>query len=299
MNEATALGFLPVEQIRPNPDQPREEFDEGALQSLADSISEVGVINPIVVSGPYSEDSTQYYRLIDGERRLRATRMAGLKLIPAYVKFGREIGEGINGLTLSLVANLQRTDMNPIEEGQAYQRLLDNGYTIREISDIVGRSIPTITLKLKLLGFEPEIRRLYAQGLLPIDTSSISAISSLSDEQRVRVAVRLASKRASGTAIRTACTRLINSYDKIPSRKFNVAKSSPALAMSKAKITPSLKALGAVGLLPAWEILSTAAQKTCQNCPESDYASDVICKECPAVELLKRVVKAATERSSL
>lgn len=298
MNEVTAeFGFLPVEQIRPNPDQPRENFDDGQLQSLADSIAEVGVLNPVSVRGPYDDEGKAAYYLIDGERRLRATRLAGLKLIPAYVHSGPEKTQALNGLALALVANLQRTDMNPIEEGQAYKRLFENGYSIKEISDVVGRSIPTITLKLKLISFEPEIRRLYAQGLLPIDASSIAAISNLSDEQRVRVVTRLAAKRASGTAIRMTCTRLIRSYDRIPSKKFNVKKDSPAINMSKAETAPSLKVLGAAGQLPQWEVLNTAAQETCQNCTEADYASDVICKECPAVELLKRVVKISTERS--
>lgn len=284
--------FLNLDHVRPNPDQPRVNFDEGEMQSLAASIGEIGVLNPIVVRGPYSDESGTHYVLIDGERRLRASRMAGLSVIPAYIRDGSG-----DGLQLALIANLQRSDMNPIEEAMAYQRLLDEGQTPKEIAELVGRSIPTISLKLKLLRFEPEIQRFYAAGMLPIDVMSIAAISDLPDDIRVRLVKGMAARHATGTSIRVVCSRFINAANRNNAVRINLKESNPALEISKASETPAMKALGDQGLLPKWSLIKAGVEKTCEGCYFGEEASTSTCKDCPLIDFLKYVVKTAAEPS--
>ncbi|MEN6579626.1 MAG: ParB/RepB/Spo0J family partition protein [Anaerolineaceae bacterium] len=283
--------FLNLDHIRPNPDQPRLNFDEGEIQSLARSIGEIGVLNPIVVRGPFSDESGTHYFLIDGERRWRASRMAGLSVIPAYIRDG----VGGDGLQLALIANLQRSDMNPIEEAMAYQRLLDEGNSPKEIAELVGRSIPTISLKLKLLHFEPEIQRFYAQGLLPIDVMSIAAISDLPDELRVRLTARMAANHSTGSAIRAICSRVIHNSYRGNSQRLDIQKSNPAVTISKVKETPSLKALGDKGAFPNWTLITTGAEEACRDCVYGDEASTALCKDCPLIFFLKSILRNSGE----
>ncbi len=280
--------FLNVNVILPNPDQPRVNFDEGEMQSLAASIGEIGVLNPIVVRGPFKDESEEKYILIDGERRLRASRMAGLSVIPAYIRDGAQ-AENANGLQLALIANLQRSDMNPIEEAMAYRRLMDEGKSPKEIADLVGRSTPTISLKLKLLHFEPEIQRFYAQGLLPIDVMSIAAISDLPDGVRVRMASRMAANHSTGSTIRAICARVINNSYRDNGQRVDIQKSNPAVTISKVKETPALKALGDKGAFPKWPLIQTGAEETCRDCVYGDDASVNLCKDCPLIFFLKSI----------
>lgn len=135
---------VPVEHIRANPDQPRKEFDEERLQELAESIRQHGIIQPVTVR--YLGE--RRFELISGERRLRASRLAGLKEIPAYV---RKV-EDEQVLSLALIENIQREDLNPLEVAMGYQRLMEEmGYTQAEVASEVGKNRTTVTNMLRLL----------------------------------------------------------------------------------------------------------------------------------------------------
>lgn len=164
---------LPIEKVEPNKEQPREYFDEKALQDLADSISQYGLIQPVVAR----KLETGYYQIIAGERRWRASRIAGLKEIPVRIieADDRRTAE------LALVENLQREDLNPIEEAKGYKSLIDEyGLTQEETAKSVGRSRPAITNSLRLLSLSPEVLTLveigelsagHARALIPINDS--------------------------------------------------------------------------------------------------------------------------------
>lgn len=140
-----------LQNIRPNPHQPRKEFDEKGLQELADSIDKHGLIQPITVRY-IGEDR---FELISGERRWRASKQAGIDEIPAYV---REVNDE-DVISFALVENIQREDLNPIEVALGYQRLIDEiDYTQAEVANKVGKSRTTVTNMLRLLKLPPFIQ---------------------------------------------------------------------------------------------------------------------------------------------
>jgi len=150
---------IDVELIDPNPRQPRENFDPDALAELAMSIEEVGLLQPIVVRAK----EAGRFELIMGERRLRASKMAGLKQIPAIVRNTQDD----EMLREALIENLQREQLNPLEEAAAYRQLLDDfGATHEQIARKVGRSRPHITNMLRLLTLPPSIHNRLASGVL-------------------------------------------------------------------------------------------------------------------------------------
>lgn len=161
---------LPISKVEPRKEQPREYFDEAALQELADSIAQFGLIQPIVVR----KLESGYYQIIAGERRWRASRMAGLSEVPVRVieADDRRTAE------LALVENLQREDLNPIEEAKGYKALIEvYGLTQDEAAKSVGRSRPAITNSMRLLSLTEPVMELvetgklsagHARALLPI-----------------------------------------------------------------------------------------------------------------------------------
>ena len=150
---------LPVTAIAPNPRQPRQVFDEEAMAELVHSVTEVGLLQPIVVRAA----GEGRYELIMGERRWRATQQAGLEIIPAIV---RETGDD-DLLRDALLENLHRSELNPLEEAAAYQQLLDDfGCTHEELATRIGRSRPQISNTLRLLKLSPAVQRRVAAGVL-------------------------------------------------------------------------------------------------------------------------------------
>ena len=170
LEEESELLTLPISKVEPREEQPREYFDEKALQDLADSIAQYGLIQPIVAR----KLKSGYYQIIAGERRWRASRMAGLQEIPVRVieADDRRTAE------LALVENLLREDLNPIEEAKGYRSLIeDYGLTQEEAARSVGRSRPAITNSLRLLSLSPAVMELvekkelsagHARALIPI-----------------------------------------------------------------------------------------------------------------------------------
>jgi ParB family transcriptional regulator, chromosome partitioning protein len=160
-NNGVGLRNIDVEQIEPNPNQPRVHFDEDTLKELADSIRVIGVLQPILVR-PTPEKSKPF-EIIAGERRWRASKIANLKLIPAIV---RETDDLLS-VEQALVENLHRQDLTPLEEAAAYKQLLDDfSMTHEQVAEKVGKSRSVITNSLRLLALAPSILQLLADGRL-------------------------------------------------------------------------------------------------------------------------------------
>ena len=168
------LLHLPISKVEPRLEQPREYFDEDALQELADSIAQYGLIQPITVR----KLDTGYYQIIAGERRWRASRLAGLTEVPVRVieADDRRTAE------LALVENLQREDLNPIEEAKGYRTLIEEyGLTQEEAAESVGRSRPAITNAMRLLSLSAPVLEMVEKGEL--SAGHARALVPISDEK--------------------------------------------------------------------------------------------------------------------
>ena len=151
--------MLPLHKVEPNPDQPRQDFDEEELQQLADSISVHGVIQPLTVR----QLPSGYYQIIAGERRWRAARLANLSDVPAVIIEA----DDKKATELALIENLQRSDLNPVEEALGYQTLMsDYGMTQEETAKSVGKSRPAVANALRLLQLCPEVLEMLRSGKL-------------------------------------------------------------------------------------------------------------------------------------
>ncbi len=173
------LSTLPVEVIRLNRHQPRKNFNQEKLNELAESIKENGIIQPLIVSKTQSSD----YMLIAGERRLQAAKLAGLDRVPVVIRSvsDKEL------LQLAIVENVQREDLNPIEEAMAYQALAEDfQLTHSEIATVVSKNRSTITNSIRLLKLQPEIRELINDG--EISAGHARAILSVKEEHQLAFA---------------------------------------------------------------------------------------------------------------
>ena len=158
-NAGAVLSDVPVQAVSPNPNQPRVHFDEESLTELASSITEMGVLQPILVR-PLDDGE---FELIAGERRWRAAQRAGLTTIPAVIR----LTDDATSVEQALVENLHRQDLTALEEAAAYQQLLDDfGLTHDQVATRVGKSRSAITNSLRLLGLPPAVQHLLADGQL-------------------------------------------------------------------------------------------------------------------------------------
>jgi len=204
---------IPVESIRPNTWQPRTVFDDGELDELVASISEIGVLQPIVVRPDLSDQGR--YELIMGERRWRASQAAGLDTIPAIV---RETDDS-DMLRDALLENLHRAALNPLEEAAAYRQLLDDfGCTHEELATRIARSRPQISNTLRLLKLPPLVQRRVAAGVL--SAGHARALLSLSDGAEIeRLAQRIVSEGLSVRATEEVVTLLTSGDTGTPARR--------------------------------------------------------------------------------
>lgn len=191
--QSSPYRLLPIYKVEPNPDQPRQEFDPEELQNLADSIAEHGVIQPLTVR----ETGSGYYQIIAGERRWRAARMANLMEIPAVVVEA----DDRKAMELALIENLQRQDLNPVEEALGYQSLMnDFGMTQEDTARRVGKSRPAVTNALRLLNLAPEVLEQVKSGAL--SAGHARAVLSVKDpKKQVQAAQKIA---ALGLSVRQA-----------------------------------------------------------------------------------------------
>lgn len=174
VKSADRLWHIPISEIVPNSEQPRREFSHSELEDLVASIKLHGILQPITVT----EKEDGGYELIAGERRLRAANIAGLATIPALVRSASRQEK----LELALIENIQRQDLNPIEEAFAFKRLIDEfGLTQYEVADRVGKSRPVVTNTIRLLELPEEIKKALIEG--KIGMAKARAILSLKDEK--------------------------------------------------------------------------------------------------------------------
>ena len=178
---------LNINDIEPNRDQPRKEFDEQALAELADSISRHGLLQPITVR----PTSNLRYQIVAGERRWRASRMAGLETVPVII---RELTDA-ECAEIALIENLQREDLNPVEEAMGYRSLMDAfGMTQEDVAAAVGKSRPAVANSLRLLGLPEDVLLLVNNG--EISAGHGRALLAIKDEAALYAAVEAAKKGA-------------------------------------------------------------------------------------------------------
>jgi len=190
-NETEKLRTLSIDQIRPGRFQPRKDIDPARLQELADSISAQGVVQPVVVR-PAGDGR---YEIIAGERRWRAAQLAGLHDLPAVV---RDVTDQA-ALAIALIENIQREDLNPLEEAEALKRLLEEfGMTHQQVADAVGKSRATISNLLRLNELHPEVKQLLLTGAIEMGHARaiLGLEFALQDEIARKVAAAKLSVRA-------------------------------------------------------------------------------------------------------
>lgn len=211
---------LPINEIIPNRDQPRKTFDEAALEELAQSIKQHGVLQPLLVR-PIPSGG---YQLVAGERRWRACRIAGLNKVPVVIK---ELTD-TETMEIAIIENLQREDLNPIEEAEGLQALIDKcGYTQEEVAVSVGKSRPAIANSLRLLRLPQEVRDMtkngdisagHARALLAFDNDAMmleAAKNIVSNKMTVRDVEHLAKIKETDEPRRRRTRRRDSFYDEV------------------------------------------------------------------------------------
>jgi ParB/RepB/Spo0J family partition protein len=284
------LDKIPIDRILPNPQQPRTAIDETELLALSDSILEHGLINPIAVE----QGEGGYYILIDGERRWRAARLAGLTEIEASVRPSANGAGEKERLLLAVVANLQRQDMDPVEEAKAYKKLSAE-IPVEEIARLVGVSPTTVNFRLKLLEFEPEIQELYAKKKLPLDQAVIYGLLSLPDDRRVSLARGFALRMTPASYIISTC-RKITEHPLVyrrPSKQERYAdlegEKIPSFRFAKFKLRTHKRRIVEPDI-KIWPEVRAHAADVCNTCPLVEFADPKVCGECPLVGFLARLI---------
>lgn len=207
-SDTAASQTLRISEIEPNRGQPRKNFDDESISALADSIKQHGILQPLLVR-PYGSG----YQIVAGERRWRAARMLGMSEVPVQIK---ELSD-LEAMQLALIENLQREDLNPVEEAQGYFELTESyGMTQEDISKIVGRSRSAIANSLRLLSLPEEIRQMLADGDLTVGHAK--ALLSFDNDYDMIVAAR---KACGGKMTVRALEKLAQSNDKTQEPKSN------------------------------------------------------------------------------
>lgn len=210
--------MLRISELEPNREQPRKDFDEKAMAELADSISQHGVLQPLLVRPIFGGG----YQIVAGERRWRAARMAGLSELPAMV---REMNDG-EVMELALIENLQREDLTPLEEARGYQTLLEKyELTQEEVAKTVGKSRPAVTNAMRLLGLPQEIQDMVERGELSAGHGR--ALLAFADEElMVAVARKAAAEGLSVRQLEKLAKRLLRS---LPEKRRLLSAGVPTL----------------------------------------------------------------------
>jgi len=237
------LSEIPIEQIEPNPDQPRREFDPVAMKELATSIETMGIIAPITLR----QVASDRYQIIAGERRWRASQMAGLKTMPAYIRTADD--ESV--MELALVENIQREDLNAIEIALAYEHLAESsGMTQEKISERVGKSRTAVTNYMRLLKLPAQIQMSlknreidmgHARALLSLDSPSLQLKlyrDVMKNQYSVRKVEEMVQLLKNGEDVTTARkkiagkTQLPKEYDEVRKRLSDVLQTKVLLTCS-------------------------------------------------------------------
>lgn len=220
VENTAAVNTLPINEIRPNKDQPRKTFDQAALEELADSIVQHGILQPLLVR-PLLDGG---YQLVAGERRWRASRIAGLKEVPVVIK---ELSD-VETMEIAIIENLQREDLNPIEEAEGLQTLIDRcGFTQEDVAVSVGKSRPAIANALRLLKLPQDVRDMtrngeisagHARALLAFDNDAMiyeAAQNVIKNNLTVRDVERLAKMSEKTVKSKSGSKRRDSFYDEV------------------------------------------------------------------------------------
>lgn len=250
---SSSINEIELDKIKVNPNQPRREFDETALQELADSIAEIGIIQPITLR----EVSDNEYQIIAGERRYRASQKAGLKTIPAYVR----TADDENMMEMALIENIQREDLNAVEIALAYQHLLEQYELTQErLSERIGKNRTTITNYLRLLKLPAPIQM--ALQNKQIDMGHARALLSLSDPKlqvrifeeiqqhgySVRKVEEIVKSLSEGEAVKSGARKITPKRGKLP-EEFNLLKQQlSGFFNTKVQLTCSEKGKGKISI---------------------------------------------------
>ncbi|MBR2239357.1 MAG: ParB/RepB/Spo0J family partition protein [Prevotella sp.] len=246
------LNEIPISQIEPNPDQPRREFDPEAMEELAGSIKTMGIIAPITLR----EVSPDHYQIIAGERRWRASQMAGLTTIPAYIRTADD--ESV--MELALVENIQREDLNAIEIALAYEHLAEtSGMTQEKISERVGKSRTAVTNYMRLLKLPAQIQMAlknreidmgHARALLSLDSPSMQ-LKVFRDVQKNQYSVRKVEEMVqmlkSGENVQTAKKKIV-AQTQLPDEVGQLKDKLSSILQTKVQVTYGVGGKGKISI---------------------------------------------------
>ena len=213
-HKKTAM-IVKISSVEPNVNQPRKQFDEDALLELSESIKQYGVLQPLLVS-----DKKDYYEIIAGERRWRAAKLAGLKEIPVIVK---EFSEQ-ELVEISLIENIQREDLNPVEEAMAYKRLIDEFHLKQdEIAERVGKSRTAVTNAMRLLKLSEKVQQMLIDEM--ITAGHARAILSIADkEKQESIAMKIFDEKLSVRETEALVKRMLEPPKTAKKSKFSSAE---------------------------------------------------------------------------
>lgn len=228
------LRYIPIEKIQPGQFQPRQEFDQEALEDLANSIRAQGVIQPIVVR-PLR---TGGYEIIAGERRWRGAQIAGLEKIPAVI---RELDD-FEMVAMALIENIQREDLNPIEEARALHRLLHEfDLTHEQVAQAVGKSRSAVSNSLRLMGLQAQVKNMVEKGML--EMGHARALLTLDETKQLQAANMIMSKNLSVRETENLVKKLKNSRQPITGKTNSFSGEDPNLQRLQNNLSETLKAM--------------------------------------------------------
>jgi ParB family transcriptional regulator, chromosome partitioning protein len=301
---------LTPDLLKTHPRNMRRFYNQAGLRELADSIKQLGVLQPLVVTP--NGDGKSYY-VICGNRRARAAQMLGADAPPVPCTVATDASE-IDQLLMMAVENGQREDVDPISEAIHFKALRDEGLSLNKIAIRTGKPHHQIAARLRLLELDAEIQDLVAQGELPRDVRLVAALMQIEDSAaRIAVAKKVAADGASLTAIEGVCRRvaeqlakqrieqvlphktmLRNAQDK--ARRSAPSATAPAewpvVETAARKMCESCQTVADKAVrvsAPAWRAIERASERTCQACGMHDLPD--VCKACPGVTLMANLIK--------
>lgn len=282
-------GEIEIRLILPNPEQPRKTFDTVVIQEMSDSIKTYGVIQPIKV-----ESAGKNFILHDGECRIRAATLAGLTTIPARIT-GKV--SSVKKLELALVANVQRSDMHPVEEARAYERLnKEFGYDFHKIATLMSKHYTYIMGRMHLLKLELPVQELIrTRKIVSTNETTINALLSLpSPKIQIQMATAFAEKRSSATVIVQVCKQY-STMRKLkrgrPAGKKKRLDISPAIESVMRAEPTNWNALHQLGVVPPWSLFVKVIKQSCADCPLADIACTATCADCGLVAFTRNIIR--------
>ncbi len=287
---------IPLEQIHPNPDQPRKTFKGETIKELAESIRKHRLIQPIIVE----PDPKGGYLIVTGERRWRALKLNGMtKLVMGEHVLVRESSNtnGRDRRLSALIENVQREDMNVIDEGLAYRSLIaEHGMKPSVIAQQVGKPVQRIADCLVRLKLPEEIRAWMRDGELSPDMRLVRVFLELDKRTAVGLAQRAVDRQMTVRSILLAAKRLQEALASEPlagpgTPAIRLAGRRTGIPFDEQQAPPKYSALVALGKLPPWRAVINSAQNTCEICEIRSTASLAVCGPCPLTRVLVELVK--------